>query len=82
MNGSSSIFIAITTIALLVLPRRWALMPLLMGACYMTLGQGIEVGPFHFTVIRLLLLAGAARVFLRGERLGGGFNRLDGAMLM
>lgn len=46
----------------------------------MTLGQGIEIGPFSFTVIRLLIAAGLARVMVRGERPSGGWNRLDRLM--
>lgn len=48
----------------------------------MTLGQGIEIGPFSFTVIRMLLAVGVVRIIARGERLAGGINGLDGAMLV
>jgi hypothetical protein len=43
----------------------------------MTLGQGIELGPFTFTVIRMLVGAGMVRVLVRREWLAGGFNALD-----
>jgi hypothetical protein len=66
---------------MLKLPRRWAPLPLLMGACYMTPGQQIMVGPFHFTVLRLLLLVGFVRALMRHERLPGGLNGLDWVML-
>jgi hypothetical protein len=46
----------------------------------MTLGQGIKIGPFHFTVIRILIAAGVVRVFARGEWLAGGMNALDRLM--
>lgn len=62
---------------LLFLPRRWAPLPLLTGACYMTLGSGIEVGSFHFMVIRILMAVGILRVIIRRERLAGGMNALD-----
>jgi len=48
----------------------------------MTLGQGIEAGPFHFTIIRIIIAAGLARVLIRGERLAGGMNGLDWLMLV
>lgn len=48
----------------------------------MTLGQGIEVGPFTFTIIRILVAAGLARVMIRGERISGGWNTLDWLMVM
>lgn len=66
----------------MLLPRRWAPLPFLVGACYMTLGQGIEIGPFTFTVIRMLVLVGLARIVVRGERLAGGLNGLDRLMLL
>ncbi|MFT3868868.1 MAG: hypothetical protein QM715_10465 [Nibricoccus sp.] len=81
MNGFAFIFLLINAAALLSVPRRWAPLPLLAGACYMTLGQGIEVGPLHFPIIRLLLLFGFARVIIRNERPAGGFNGLDWFML-
>ena len=48
----------------------------------MTLGQGIEVGPFHFPIIRMLIAVGVARVLIRGERLGNEMNSLDRLMLV
>lgn len=77
MNSIAASFLLVNAIALLLLPRRWAPVPLLVGACYMTLGQGVEIGPFHFTVIRILAAVGLIRVILRGERLAGRMNALD-----
>lgn len=71
----------VTAAGLLLLPARWAPLPLLVGACYMTLGEGIEIGSLSFPVIRILIAAGLVRVLLRGERLAGPFNALDGLML-
>jgi hypothetical protein len=81
MTGLAILFLLLNAIALLALPRRWAPLPLLAGACYMTLGQGVVIGPFHFTVIRMLLLVGILRVVVRKERPCGGINGLDWIML-
>ena len=81
MTGLAILFLLVNAIALLALPRRWAPLPLLVGACYMTLGQGVVIGPFHFPVMRLLLLVGIIRVLVRKERLLGGLNSLDWIML-
>jgi hypothetical protein len=43
----------------------------------MTLGQGVEIGPFSFTVIRMLVAVGILRVVIRHERVVGGLNGLD-----
>ena len=77
MNGFSIVLLCVSVVAMLALPRRWAGLPLLAGACYVTYGQGIEIGPFSFFFLRLLILAGVARVIVRGERLNGGLNGLD-----
>jgi hypothetical protein len=77
MNALATLFLLVNAIALLALPRRWAPVPLLVGACYMTMGQGIDIGPFRFTVIRLLVLVGALRIMMRGERPVGGVTKVD-----
>ena len=82
INGIAIAFLLVNAVALLALPRRLASMPLLVGACYMTLGQGIELGSFHFPVIRMLLAVGFVRVIIRGERLVGRMNSLDWLMVL
>ncbi len=82
MNAPVFIFMLLNVLGILALPRTWAPLPLLVGACYMTLGQGIEVGPFNFTIIRILIGAGLLRLLLRGERLAGGLNRMDRLMML
>jgi hypothetical protein len=56
-------------------------MPLLAGTIYMTLGQTVDVGPFHFSVLRILVALGVIRVLVKHERLSGGWNPLDKVML-
>jgi hypothetical protein len=81
VNAFALSFLLLNAAALLAVPRRWAALPLLVGACYMTLSQGINVGPFSFTVIRILVAVGFVRALARGERLAGGMNGLDWLML-
>jgi hypothetical protein len=57
----------VSGLMLLVLPRRYAIAPVIMICCYMTMGQSIVVAGFHFTMIRVLVAFGWARVLLRGE---------------
>lgn len=82
LNPIAIIFVIIGVGALLFLPRRWAPLPLLSAACYMTMSQGIVVGPFHFTIVRVMIVVGLARALIRGERLAGGMNGLDWLMLI
>jgi hypothetical protein len=77
MTFLALVFLLAATVAIWVLPRAWAPVPLLAGACYMTLGQGIEVAGLNFPIIRLLLLAGVVRVLVRGERPAGGLLGMD-----
>jgi hypothetical protein len=82
MNPIAILFVAVASLALLAIPRRWAFVPLLAGACYMTLGQAIELGPLTFSVVRILVAVGGVRVLLRGERLAGTLNALDGCIII
>jgi hypothetical protein len=81
MNSIGTIFFLINVSALFALPRQWAALPFLIGACYMTLGQGITLGPFHLFFIRILIAMGFIRVIVRGERLAGNVTGLDWFML-
>jgi hypothetical protein len=81
MNPAAIIFLLVTAAAMMSLPRRWAPLPLLAGACYITNAQSIEIGPFHFTVVRLLLLLGFIRTLTRKERLSGGLKGMDKLVL-
>ncbi|MBS0150538.1 MAG: hypothetical protein JSR31_06320 [Nitrospira sp.] len=47
----------------------------------MTLGSGLEIGPFHFQVIRILVAVGVARVIVRSERFPEKMNTLDWLMV-
>lgn len=66
---------------MLVAPRRWAPVPLLIGCCYMTMGQVIKILAFNFPVFRILLGLGLVRVVLRGERIQGRLNAIDKMMI-
>jgi len=82
LNEYSLAFLLLNAVALLGLPRRYAPLPFLVGACYITRGQGIELGSLSFTVIRILVAVGVIRIFVRGERLEGRLIGLDWLMLL
>jgi hypothetical protein len=48
----------------------------------MTLGQEVQIGPLHFTVLRILLAIGLVRVVVKSEKIAGGMNSLDWLMLI
>jgi hypothetical protein len=82
MNAIAVAFLIINGGLLLSIPRHWAPLPLLVGACYMTLGQTIELGPLNFPVLRILLAVGFARVIIRLEHLLTRMNGLDWLMIL
>jgi len=52
-----------------------------VATCYITSAQQLAVGPFHFTVVRILVVVGALRVSVRGEWSDPKLNRIDGLMV-
>jgi hypothetical protein len=81
MNTIALLFLIISAAAILMVSRRWAPVPLLVGTCYMTLGQSYEIAGLNFHFIRLLLLAGLVRIFVRRERLQGRMLGMDWAFV-
>ena len=82
MNPIGIGFTLIAGVFLATLPRRFAAIPLLLGALYMTLGQVLEVGPASFTVMRILVAVGILRALLKGERIANGINRVDRMLIL
>jgi hypothetical protein len=76
VNPIGLVFTLVASGLLLTLPRRLAAIPLLMGALYMTRGQEFDIG-VHFTVIRILVVAGIMRVISKGEWIADNINRVD-----
>ena len=82
MNELGIIFLLGNALAILMVPRRWAPLPFLIGACYITLAQKLVIGPFNFSVIRLLISVGWIRVLTRGELQLGKLTNLDRVLLL
>lgn len=70
-------FTILMGVLLVVLPRRHALIPVIAMVCYMTMGMRIIFLGLNFTMIRILLLFGWARLILRSELKSITFNKLD-----
>lgn len=77
MNAAGVILTLLFSLAVLAAPRRYALWGVIGATCYLTQGQQIIVAGFHFTALRLVLLAGILRSFGRGEFREMGFNPID-----
>jgi hypothetical protein len=66
---------------MLVLPRKYALIPLIATACYITLGQRIVFLTLDFTMLRILILFGFVRLFIRNEIFEIELNAIDKALI-
>jgi hypothetical protein len=69
-------------IGILFLPRKYVVVIFFIMACYMTLGQVIMVGPFNFTVIRLLVIFVIIRFAFKSERNAFFLTNIDKAMIV
>jgi hypothetical protein len=69
-------------LALLVLfrSRQTAAATIIAAVCYLPQTEALNLG-FHFYAIRLVLLAGIIRVFIRGEYKGFRWGRVDRALV-
>lgn len=59
------------------IPRRLALLPLLLVTCYLPLGQFFELGGIRLSFYRIILLVAAARMLVRGDNRGLRMTSLD-----
>ncbi len=55
---------------------------MIVGCCYMTTGQYFTIAGANFPVFRILLIVGIIRVLVRGEKLSGGMNAIDRAIIV
>ncbi len=77
ITANSLVFILCMGFLLLVLPRRYALAPFLVSACYMTLGQALIIGGLHFYLIRIIIFIGMIRIFIKKEIFSIKLNSID-----
>jgi hypothetical protein len=81
INPLGMIFTLLMGLLLLVLPRKYAPLPILAMVCYMTMGLRLIIGGLNFTMIRVLLAFGLVRFVLRGEYKGITLNKIDRVVL-
>jgi hypothetical protein len=82
MNPLGVTLIILFTGVVFAAPRRWAALAVIAAICYVTQGQQVAVFGFHFTAIRIVLLAGIVRIVTRGESRGLELNGIDRAVLV
>src|SRR5215475_730244 len=82
VNPFGLLFTLAMGVLMIVLPRKYALLPVIMLTCYMTMGMRIMAGGLNFTMIRILLIFGWIRLIVRGEFRSIQFNKLDKAIVL
>ena len=82
MNIITIVFTLVTSILIAALPRREAMIPLLLGASYIGPGASLDLGPASFTVLRILVAIGVLRVLIKGEQLAHGMNKIDKMLIV
>jgi hypothetical protein len=61
------LMLIILGICIMILPRRWAVWPLLIMACFVSTAQRIVIAGMDFDFLRLIVLFGMIRICFRGE---------------
>jgi len=78
MINQSTLFIAIFLVAVLfTLPKKYLLAPYLAAACFIPTDQRIVIAGLDFTILRILIVVGVFRLFLRGEQRVITWNKFD-----
>jgi hypothetical protein len=77
INPLGLVFTLTMCVLLVILPRKYAMFPILALVCYMTMGMRVMIADLNFTMIRILLVFAWARLFLRGEFRRIQLNTLD-----
>jgi hypothetical protein len=77
-----AVYLLIAIVLIFILPRRKVIVPFLLVFFTIPVGQVLVLGGFHFTALRILILAGLARMASSrksssGGRCPGGFNAVD-----
>lgn len=69
-------------VALLVVPRRWALLPCMVMASTVTPTQRIVVASVDFSLLRIIVLFALVRLLMKGESRGLKWTKLDTLMIL
>jgi len=82
INPIGLTFVVIMGFMLLFIPARYVVLPIFLTCSYITIGQQVLVGPFHFSVLRIIIIIGWVRIFTRRDFPPIGFNAIDKMLLV
>jgi hypothetical protein len=81
LNPLAAILLVLMGVMMLASPRRYAVWPFIVVACFITQAQRITVAGLDFTFLRLMIVFGIVRLLFRDEIKGFKWNRLDWAVI-
>lgn len=67
--------------AMLFVPRRFAIWPMIVMACFIASAQRLVIAGADFNLLRLMVLFGVVRVVMRGEYAGFRWKAMDFALV-
>lgn len=82
INLTGAIITILAGLFTIMLPRRLALIPLVVTSCFITLGQRVDVFGINFTVLRIMILFGWVRLMLRKEFHVGTMTAIDKSFVL
>jgi hypothetical protein len=82
MNDLVALFLVLAGAAQLLLPRRFAAIPMLMTFAWIPRAQALDVGDLKITAFRVIVCIALVRIFVRREKLASGFLAIDLAWLL
>jgi hypothetical protein len=87
VHPAVALFVVIAGVLMLVVRRKYVIVPFLTGTLLVPFDQVIVVGPLHFMMLRVMILFGWIRLFgtkcTSGGRLfSGGMNKIDKSVVI
>jgi hypothetical protein len=82
ITGPTFLIMLVLALIAFFIPRRYLLLPYVIGACFAPADQALMVGELDFQVLRILVLVGMLRLVLRGEIIAIRWNRFDKLILI
>jgi hypothetical protein len=73
---AAAAFLALAA-AMLIVPRRWAVFPLLASVCFIPSAQRVVVFSLNFDLLRLMVVVGCLRLVARDETRSFRWKRID-----
>jgi len=81
LHPLAALLIVVLGLALLLLPRRWAVAPMIVMACFVAPAQRIVVFTLDFDLLRIMVLFGWLRLVIRREAGGFRWQTMDTVIL-